>query len=204
MMKDLDKSFYFISNSISGEGDVGFNNYMNHMILMKTAAICSRGDNPLTELSAPITILVIGNEDEIEDSSLKSYIRFGGDPARFVYCSGVKYIDSKCCSEDGEYQCPDDVLDEQRLSDIIRQTGCGLVIIDSLEYFLPDDVFLQVIDRQADTRSAKDSLTKYNTHLRLMSIISMLDRVARKMGVAIIARSCVVEDLCHHSRSHRS
>ncbi len=66
----------------------------------------------------PVTIFYLTNEDEIADSSLKRFLRAGGDMTRFAYSGELEYHVT---------------LKEDELREIIEKTSARLVIIDPFQ-----------------------------------------------------------------------
>ena len=110
-------------------------------LILTVAAGLSRGELPPTlkdgklipsDPVEPGTTFYLTNEDEISDSSLRRFLRAGGDPSRFAY------------SADSEHHV---TLTERELRQIIADTGARLVIIDPLQAFLPEGTSLGNITR---------------------------------------------------------
>ena len=110
-------------------------------LILTVAAGLSRGELPPTlkdgklipsDPVEPGTTFYLTNEDEISDSSLRRFLRAGGDPSRFAYSAEMEHHVT---------------LTEQELRQIIADTGARLVIIDPLQAFLPEGTSLGNITR---------------------------------------------------------
>ena len=110
-------------------------------LILTVAAGLSRGELPPTlrdgklipsDPVEPATTFYLTNEDEISDSSLRRFLRAGGDASRFAY------------SAESEHHV---TLTEKELRQIIMETGARLVIIDPFQAFLPEGVSLGNITR---------------------------------------------------------
>ena len=83
----------------------------------------------------PVTTFYLTNEDEIADSSLRRFIRAGGDPARFTYSGEMEHHVT---------------LNEPELRQIIQDSGARLIIIDPFQAFLPEKTHLNNITRMRE------------------------------------------------------
>ena len=83
----------------------------------------------------PITTFYLTNEDEIADSSLRRFIRAGGDPDRFTYSGEMEHHVT---------------LNEPELRQIIQDSGARLIIIDPFQAFLPEKTHLNNITRMRE------------------------------------------------------
>lgn len=112
---------------IEGDGGDG-----KTTMILTIAAMMSKGTQPPTmeqgklfptEICDPITTFYLTNEDEVADTSLKRFIRAGGDEHRFAYSAELQHHMT---------------LNENELISAIEQTCCRLLIIDPFQAFLPD------------------------------------------------------------------
>lgn len=112
---------------IEGDGGDG-----KTTMILTIAAMISKGTQPPTmeqgklcptETCEPITTFYLTNEDEVADTSLKRFIRAGGDSRRFAYSAELQHHMT---------------LNENELISAIEQTCCRLLIIDPFQAFLPD------------------------------------------------------------------
>ena len=83
----------------------------------------------------PVTTFYLTNEDEIADSSLRRFIRAGGDPDRFTYSGEMEHHVT---------------LNEPELRQIIQDSGARLIIIDPFQAFLPEKTHLNNITRMRE------------------------------------------------------
>ena len=112
---------------IEGDGGDG-----KTTMILTIAAMMSKGTQPPTmehgklfpsEICKPITTFYLTNEDEVADTSLKRFIRAGGDSHRFAYSAELQHHMT---------------LKKNELISAIRQSGCRLFIIDPVQAFLPE------------------------------------------------------------------
>ena len=105
-------------------------------MILTIAAMVSRGVKPPTlfqgklcpsESCPPVTTFYLTSEDEIADTTLRRFIRAGGDTTRFAYSAELQHHMT---------------LREDELRSAIDQTGCRLLIIDPLQAFLPEGTHL--------------------------------------------------------------
>lgn len=73
----------------------------------------------------PVSTFYLTNEDEVADSSLKRFIRAGGDDGRFFYSGELQ-----------EHM----TLKREHLLEVIEKSKCRLLIVDPIQAFLPDGV----------------------------------------------------------------
>lgn len=76
--------------------------------------------------------LYLTNEDEVADSSLKRFVRAGGDSTRFAYSGELEHHMT---------------INEQELREVISQTQARLIIINPFQAFLPEGTNLGSITR---------------------------------------------------------
>ena len=121
---------------IEGDGGDG-----KTTMILTIAAMLSQGIQPpplerghlLPSTSCePITTFYLTNEDEVADSSLKRFVRAGGDPHRFAYSGELEHHMT---------------INEQELRDVISKTGARLIIIDPFQAFLPEGTNMGSITR---------------------------------------------------------
>ena len=119
---------------IEGDGGDG-----KTTLILTVAAMLSRGDPPPTlqggrllpaQPVPPVTTFYLTNEDEIADSSLKRFLRAGGNVARFAYSGETEFHVT---------------LKEEEIRQIIRETSARLLIIDPFQAFLPEGVSLSSV-----------------------------------------------------------
>lgn len=112
---------------IEGDGGDG-----KTTMILTIAAMMSKGAQPPAmkhgklfpiETCEPITTFYLTNEDEVADTSLKRFIRAGGDTHRFAYSAELQHHMT---------------LNENELISAIEQSGCRLFIIDPIQAFLPE------------------------------------------------------------------
>ncbi len=110
-------------------------------MILTIAAMVSQGIQPPTmkqghlfpsESCVPITTFYLTNEDEVADTSLKRFVRAGGDNSRFAYSAELQHHMT---------------LNEDELVSAIEQSGCRLLIIDPFQAFLPEGTNLGSITR---------------------------------------------------------
>lgn len=112
---------------IEGDGGDG-----KTTMILTIAAMLSQGLTPPSLIRGhlveepdrtPITTFYLTNEDEVADSSLKRFVRAGGDSSRFAYSGELEHHMT---------------INEEELLSAIEQTGCRLLIIDPFQAFLPE------------------------------------------------------------------
>ena len=116
---------------IQGDGGDG-----KTTMILTIAAMVSQGIKPPTlfqgrlyppESCPSVTTFYLTSEDEVSDTTLKRFIRAGGDTRRFAYSAELQHHMT---------------LREDELRSAIDQTGCRLLIIDPLQAFLPEGTHL--------------------------------------------------------------
>ena len=116
---------------IEGDGGDG-----KTTLILTIAAMLSRGTPPPALREGrlvpadpidPVTTFYLTNEDEISDSSLKRFLRAGGDASRFAYSGEMAYHVT---------------MKEDDLREILSETSARLLIIDPFQAFLPEGVSL--------------------------------------------------------------
>ena len=116
---------------IEGDGGDG-----KTTLILTIAAMLSRGTPPPALWEGrlvpadpidPVTTFYLTNEDEISDSSLKRFLRAGGDASRFAYSGEMAYHVT---------------MKEDDLREILSETSAKLLIIDPFQAFLPEGVSL--------------------------------------------------------------
>ena len=116
---------------IEGDGGDG-----KTTLILTIAAMLSRGTPPPAlregrlvpaDPIEPVTTFYLTNEDEISDSSLKRFLRAGGDASRFAYSGEMAYHVT---------------MKEDDLREILGETSARLLIIDPFQAFLPEGVSL--------------------------------------------------------------
>ena len=121
---------------IEGDGGDG-----KTTMILTIAAMLSQGIQPPalvrghlqpTTSCDPVTTFYLTNEDEVADSSLKRFVRAGGDPHRFAYSGELEHHMT---------------INEEELLEVIAQTRARLIIIDPSQAFLPDGTNLGNITR---------------------------------------------------------
>lgn len=112
---------------IEGDGGDG-----KTTMILTIAAMLSQGTQPpalerghLLQSAAcdPVTTFYLTNEDEVADSSLKRFVRAGGNPHRFAYSGELEHHMT---------------INERELREVISQTNARLIIIDPFQAFLPE------------------------------------------------------------------
>ena len=121
---------------IEGDGGDG-----KTTMILTIAAMLSQGIQPPalvrghlqpTTSCDPVTTFYLTNEDEVADSSLKRFVRAGGDPHRFAYSGELEHHMT---------------INEEELLEVIAQTRARLIIIDPFQAFLPEGTNLGNITR---------------------------------------------------------
>jgi len=121
---------------IEGDGGDG-----KTTMILTIAAMLSQGIQPPALVRGhlqpsnscdPITTFYLTNEDEVADSSLKRFVRAGGDPTRFAYSGELEHHMT---------------INEEELREVITQTQARLIIIDPFQAFLPEGTNLGSITR---------------------------------------------------------
>ena len=116
---------------IEGDGGDG-----KTTLILTIAAMLSRGTPPPAlregrlvpaDPIEPVTTFYLTNEDEISDSSLKRFLRAGGDASRFAYSGEMAYHVT---------------MKEDDLREILGETSAKLLIIDPFQAFLPEGASL--------------------------------------------------------------
>ena len=134
---------------IQGDGGDG-----KTTMILTIAAMVSRGVKPPTlfrgrlcpsESCPPVTTFYLTSEDEISDTTLRRFIRAGGDTTRFAYSAELQHHMT---------------LREDELRSAIAQTGCRLLIIDPLQAFLPEGTHLANITKMRSIFTMLANLAK--------------------------------------------
>ena len=134
---------------IQGDGGDG-----KTTMILTIAAMVSRSVNPPTlfqgklcpsESCPPVTTFYLTSEDEIADTTLRRFIRAGGDTTRFAYSAELQHHMT---------------LREDELRSAIAQTGCRLLIIDPLQAFLPEGTHLGNITKMRTVFTMLANLAK--------------------------------------------
>ena len=134
---------------IQGDGGDG-----KTTMILTIAAMVSRGVKPPTlfrgrlcpsESCPPVTTFYLTSEDEISDTTLRRFIRAGGDTTRFAYSAELQHHMT---------------LREDELRSAIAQTGCRLLIIDPLQAFLPEGTHLANITKMRTVFTMLANLAK--------------------------------------------
>ena len=121
---------------IEGDGGDG-----KTTLILTIAAILSQGIQPPALVRGhlqpsascdPVTTFYLTNEDEVADSSLKRFVRAGGDTRRFAYSGELEHHMT---------------INEDELMEVITQTQARLIIIDPFQAFLPEGTNLGSITR---------------------------------------------------------
>ena len=121
---------------IEGDGGDG-----KTTMILTIAAMLSQGIQPPALMRGhlqpsnscdPITTFYLTNEDEVADSSLKRFVRAGGDPTRFAYSGELEHHMT---------------INEEELREVISQTQARLIIVDPFQAFLPEGTNLGSITR---------------------------------------------------------
>ena len=134
---------------IEGDGGDG-----KTSMILTIAAMLSQGTQPPAlerghlqpSLSVdPITTFYLTNEDEVADSSLKRFIRAGGNVHRFAYS--------------GELQHHMTIVEEELL-EAIYCSGCQLLIIDPFQAFLPTETNLNSVSKMRPVFTMLSNIAK--------------------------------------------
>lgn len=167
---------------IEGDGGDG-----KTTMILTIAAMLSQGLQPPalerghllpSQPTEPITTFCLTNEDEVADSSLKRFIRAGGDPARFSYSGELQHHMT---------------LIENELLDVIDATGSRLLIIDPFQAFLPEGTNLGSITKMRSIFTMLSNVAK-NTGVAIV-LVGHLNKnesskdIHRGFGSADIAAS---------------
>ena len=144
---------------------------------------------------APITTFYLTNEDEVADSSLKRFIRVGGDRSRFAYS--------------GELQHHMTITEDELLS-AIEETGCRLLIIDPFQAFLPEGTNMGSITKMRAIFTTLSNVAKMtNTAVVLVGHLNKNEGskdIHRGFGSADIAasvRSILMVEMDKRDRERR-
>ena len=123
-------------------------------LILTVAAGLSVGQPPPTlqdgrlipaDLVEPVSTFYLTNEDEIADSSLRRFIRAGGDTSRFYYSGELEHHVT---------------LNEPELRQIIEESGARLIIIDPFQAFLPEKTHLGNITRMREVFTMLSNVAK--------------------------------------------
>ena len=93
----------------------------------------------------PISTFYLTNEDEIADSSLRRFLRAGGDASRFFYSGELEHHVT---------------LNEPELRQIIEESGARLIIIDPFQAFLPEKTHLGNVTRMREVFTMLSNVAK--------------------------------------------
>ena len=134
---------------IEGDGGDG-----KTSMILTIAAMMSQGMQPPAlerghlqpSLSVePITTFYLTNEDEVADSSLKRFIRAGGNVRRFAYSGELQHHMT---------------LVEDELLEAIDCSVCKLLIIDPFQAFLPNEVNLNSVSKMRPVFTMLSNIAK--------------------------------------------
>ena len=184
---------------IEGDGGDG-----KTTMILTIAALLSQGRMPPSLIRghlseepdcAPITTFYLTNEDEVADSSLKRFIRAGGDRSRFAYY--------------GELQHHMTITEDELLS-AIEETGCRLLIIDPFQAFLPEGTNMGSITKMRAIFTTLSNVAKMtNTAVVLVGHLNKNEGskdIHRGFGSADIAasvRSILMVEMRKRDRERR-
>lgn len=124
-------------------------------MILNIAALLSQGIAPPSlvdgeleqdpEVHEPITTFYLTNEDEVADSSLVRFKRFGGNDSHFAFSRELIHHMT---------------LTEPELLSAIEQSGAKFVIIDPFQSFLPDGTSLASVVQMRKVSTALSNVAK--------------------------------------------
>lgn len=124
-------------------------------MILNIAALLSQGIAPPAlvdgeleqdpEVHEPITTFYLTNEDEVADSSLVRFKRFGGDDSKFAYSSELVHHMT---------------LTEPEMLSAIKQSKAKFVIIDPFQSFLPEGTSLASVVQMRRVSTALSNVAK--------------------------------------------
>ena len=172
---------------------------------MTIAAMVSRGVKPPTlfqgklcpsESCPPVTTFYLTSEDEISDTTLKRFIRAGGDTTRFAYSAELQHHMT---------------LREDELRSAIAQTGCRLLIIDPLQAFLPEGTHLANVTKMRTVFTMLANLAKTTGvaivlvgHLNKNESSKDIHRGLGSIDIASAVRSVLMVEMDRKDHSFRT
>ena len=185
---------------IQGDGGDG-----KTTMILTIAAMVSRGVKPPTlfqgklcpsESCPPVTTFYLTSEDEISDTTLKRFIRAGGDTTRFAYSAELQHHMT---------------LREDELRSAIAQTGCRLLIIDPLQAFLPEGTHLGNITKMRTVFTMLANLAKTTGvaivlvgHLNKNESSKDIHRGLGSIDIASAVRSVLMVEMDRKDHSFRT
>ena len=185
---------------IQGDGGDG-----KTTMILTIAAMVSRGVKPPTlfqgklcpsESCPPVTTFYLTSEDEIADTTLRRFIRAGGDTTRFAYSAELQHHMT---------------LREDELRSAIAQTGCRLLIIDPLQAFLPEGTHLANITKMRSIFTMLANLAKTTGvaivlvgHLNKNESSKDIHRGLGSIDIASAVRSVLMVEMDRKDHSFRT
>ena len=185
---------------IQGDGGDG-----KTTMILTIAAMVSRGVKPPTLFLGklcpsvscpPVTTFYLTSEDEIADTTLRRFIRAGGDTTRFAYSAELQHHMT---------------LREDELRSAIAQTGCRLLIIDPLQAFLPEGTHLGNITKMRTVFTMLANLAKTTGvaivlvgHLNKNESSKDIHRGLGSIDIASAVRSVLMVEMDRKDHSFRT
>ena len=185
---------------IQGDGGDG-----KTTMILTIAAMVSRGVKPPTlfqgklcpsESCPPVTTFYLTSEDEISDTTLRRFIRAGGDTTRFAYSAELQHHMT---------------LREDELRSAIAQTGCRLLIIDPLQAFLPEGTHLANVTKMRTVFTMLANLAKTTGvaivlvgHLNKNESSKDIHRGLGSIDIASAVRSVLMVEMDRKDHSFRT
>jgi len=184
---------------IEGDGGEG-----KTTMILTIAAMLSQGIQPPALVRGhlhpsnscdPVTTFYLTNEDEVADSSLKRFVRAGGDPTRFAYSGELEHHMT---------------INEQELREAISQTQARLIIIDPFQAFLPEGTNLGSITRMRNIFTLLGNLAKSTGaaivlvgHLNKSESSKDIHRGFGSADIAASVRSILMVEMDKRDRENR-
>lgn len=184
---------------IEGDGGDG-----KTTMILTIAAMVSQGIQPPTMEQGhlfpsgscePITTFYLTNEDEVADTSLKRFIRAGGNNRRFAYSAELQHHMT---------------LNEDELISAIDQSNCRLFIIDPFQAFLPEGTNLGSVTRMRSIFTTLANIAKTTGvaivlvgHLNKNESSKDIHRGFGSADIAASVRSILMVEMDKNNRQNR-
>jgi len=184
---------------IEGDGGDG-----KTTMILTVAAMLSKGIQPPammqghlypSESCDPITTFYLTNEDEVSDTTLKRFIRAGGDNNHFAFSAELQHHMT---------------LNEAELISVIEESECRLFIVDPFQAFLPDGTNLGSITKMRSIFTMLSNVAK-TTGVAIVLVGHLNKNEGRKdvhrgfgsADIAAAVRSILMVEMDKKDRSNR-
>ena len=184
---------------IEGDGGEG-----KTTMILTVAAMLSKGIQPPTmqqghlypsECCDPITTFYLTNEDEVSDTTLKRFIRAGGNNNHFAFSAELQHHMT---------------LNEKELISVIEESSCRLFIVDPFQAVLPDGTNLGSITKMRSIFTMLSNVAKTTGvaivlvgHLNKNESHKDIHRGFGSADIAAAVRSILLVEMDKNDRSNR-